>query len=92
MNVAQNFIAACLAALLAVSGFVTWWIRRPAGTLGVPVTPSRNIKLGIGMSLLIVFLCCFLPLMGASLLVALLLDWLIFKRLNWFRSKANVTA
>lgn len=92
MNVAQNLIAACLAALLAVSGFVTWWIRRPAGSLGVPTTPSRNIKLGLGMSALIVFLCCFLPLMGASLLVALLLDWLIFKRLNWFRAKANVAA
>ncbi|PWQ99237.1 PepSY-associated TM helix domain-containing protein [Leucothrix arctica] len=92
LNLAQNSLAACLGVILAVSGFAAWWTRRPVGSLGVPAAPQRNIKLGTGITALIVFLAIFLPLMGVSLVVAMLLDWLIFKRLNWFRSKADVIA
>lgn len=39
------------------------------------------------MILLVIALCILLPLVGASLIVALVLDWLIFRRLGWFQSR-----
>lgn len=86
LNIAQNTLAAILGMLLSVSGFAAWWKRRPAGGLGVPNAPEAS--LGTGMGLLVVALMLLLPLMGATLVVALLLDWLIFRRNGWFTSKA----
>lgn len=84
LNVAQNTLAAVLAFVLAATGFVAWWKRRPAGQLGVPAAPEA--ALSTGMSALVIGLALLLPLMGLSLGVALLLDWLIFRRLGWFRA------
>lgn len=84
LNVVQNTIAALLAILLAVSGFVSWWKRRPAGSLGVPAAPSASLSKG--MMVLLVVLACLLPLMGASLLFVLALDWLVLRRFGLFRS------
>ncbi|MEM8823134.1 MAG: PepSY domain-containing protein [Pseudomonadota bacterium] len=84
LNVAQNTVAALAAVMLSVSGFVAWWMRRPAGTLGVPQAPQ--VGLGWPIAALTVTLMILFPLMGASLLLALLLDWLIFRRLGWFRT------
>ncbi|MEM9975214.1 MAG: PepSY domain-containing protein [Pseudomonadota bacterium] len=89
-NVLQNTVAALLGLLLSVSGFVAWWMRRPAGTLGVPAAPEA--ALGTGMIVLIIALAILFPLMGASLIVALMLDWLLFRRLGWFRSRAAADA
>lgn len=62
--------------VLAISGLVMWWKRRPPGRsrgLGAPSVPSgarvRFAVLGIVLPLAILF-----PLTGASLLVALLAD------------------
>ncbi|MEL6645899.1 MAG: PepSY domain-containing protein [Pseudomonadota bacterium] len=85
-NVLQNTAAAALGLMLSVSGFVAWWMRRPAGSLGVPAAPEA--ALGTGMTVLIIGLAILFPLMGASLVVALILDWLIFRRLGWFRTAA----
>ncbi|MBU2993511.1 PepSY domain-containing protein [Octadecabacter sp. 1_MG-2023] len=84
LNLAQNTIAALLALLLSVSGFVAWWKRRPAGKLGVPAAPEA--ALGWGMMALVVGLSLLFPLVGASLIVALILDWLLFRRLGLFRT------
>ena len=83
-NLAQNTLAALLGVVLSVSGFVAWWMRKPAGKLGVPAAPDA--ALGTGMIILIITLMILLPLMGISLIAALALDWLIFKRLGWFRA------
>ncbi|MEL7214180.1 MAG: PepSY domain-containing protein [Pseudomonadota bacterium] len=83
-NLAQNTLAALLGVVLSVSGFVAWWMRRPAGSLGVPAAPEA--ALSTGMILLVIALMILLPLMGLSLIVALALDWLIFRRLGWFRA------
>ncbi|MEE9455087.1 MAG: PepSY domain-containing protein [Paracoccaceae bacterium] len=83
LNIIQNLVAAILGVVLAVSGFVAWWKRRPVGKLGVPATPDA--MLGWGMIVLVVVLAILLPLMGASLVLALILDWVIFKRLGWFQ-------
>lgn len=87
LNVVQNTLAAALGAILAVSGFAAWWIRRPKGELGVPAAPEASI--GVGMAILILALMILLPLMGVSLLVALGLDWLLFRRLGWFRARSD---
>ncbi|WP_224825557.1 PepSY domain-containing protein [Cognatishimia sp. MH4019] len=84
LNLAQNTLAAALGVVLSVSGFVAWWMRRPAGSLGVPAAPDA--ALGTGMIPLVIALMILLPLMGLSLIVALALDWLIFRRLGWFQS------
>ncbi|MEM8801501.1 MAG: PepSY domain-containing protein [Pseudomonadota bacterium] len=85
LNVAQNTLAAFLAFALSVTGFVAWWKRRPAGELGVPRAPEASLS--GGMIVLLIGLAIFLPLMGASLIVALILDWLIFRRLGWFTGR-----
>jgi uncharacterized iron-regulated membrane protein len=84
LNLALNTLAAVLALVLSVTGFVAWWKRKPAGSLGVPAAPEA--ALGFGMMGLVLILMLLLPLMGASLILALALDWLLFKRLGWFRA------
>lgn len=87
MNQALNTLAALLGVALSVSGFVAWWMRRPAGSLGVP--RATDAALSTGMLALIIGLALLFPLMGATLLLALLLDWLVFSRLGWFRAEAS---
>ena len=84
-NILQNTLAALLAVVLSVSGFVAWWMRKPAGSLGVPAAPEA--ALGTGMIVLVIGLAIVFPLMGASLILALVLDWLLFRRLGWFRAQ-----
>lgn len=88
LNVAQNSLAALLGVTLSVSGFVAWWMRRPAGSLGVPNAPERSLS--NGMIMLIIALAILFPLMGATLLLALLLDWLIFSRIGLLRPKVTL--
>ncbi|NWJ26576.1 PepSY domain-containing protein [Rhizobium sp. RM] len=71
---------ACLGIiLLATSGGIMWWKRRPTGSLGVPPMPQdRRVLCGLIAILAmggIVF-----PLVGMSLLVMLLLDLLMQSR------------
>ncbi len=82
-NLLLNTLAAVLGFTLALSGFIAWWKRRPAGELGVPSAPDARLGWGYGVAILGMMIL--LPLMGASLLIALLLDWLLFKRLGWFK-------
>ncbi|MDX8350281.1 PepSY domain-containing protein [Cognatiyoonia sp. IB215446] len=89
LNLAQNTLAAILALVLSVSGFVAWWMRRPVGSLGVPAAPDAS--LGTGMILLVIGLSILFPLVGASLIVALILDWLIFRRVGWFQGVSKAT-
>lgn len=84
VNLAQNTLAAVLALLLSVTGFVAWWKRRPSGSLGVPNAPDA--ALSPTMMVLIIAVSILFPLVGASLIIALLVDWLLFRRLGWFRA------
>ncbi|NIE65789.1 PepSY domain-containing protein [Burkholderia sp. Ax-1719] len=64
-------------AALAVTGFVMWWLRRPTRTVGAPsreraAPPMRAWKAGLAI-LAVIF-----PLMGATIVAVLLLDWLFF--------------
>ncbi len=72
-------LAACMGiVMLAVSAAVMWWKRRPAGSLGVPPMPSdRRVFRGL-LAILLVGGVLF-PLVGASLVTMLALDWLYLK-------------
>ncbi|WP_199753084.1 PepSY domain-containing protein [Actinoplanes sp. ATCC 53533] len=83
-------IAFCLGVIfMCVTGPLMWWRRRPkgAGTLGAPRgrLPLRTTPL---LALVIVGLAVLLPLFGVSLVVILLLDQLLLRRVprlkNWF--------
>jgi uncharacterized iron-regulated membrane protein len=67
-------LGGCIAVwLLAISGFIMWWKRRPKGRLAPPAVPPgprvRAAILGIVLPLAILY-----PLTGLSLILALLLD------------------
>lgn len=75
-------VVTCLAiVLLCVSAAVMWIKRRPAGRLGVPPQPaSRRLQAGV-LALLLVGGAIF-PLVGASMLVMAVLDYLAFAPRN----------
>ncbi|CDG83655.1 PepSY-associated TM helix domain-containing protein [Janthinobacterium agaricidamnosum] len=73
-------LAACLAiVLLSVSGAIMWWKRRPAGALGVPPLPAAPRARKVVFALLGIGGLLF-PLVGASMLVMLLLDYLFARQ------------
>jgi uncharacterized iron-regulated membrane protein len=74
-------LAACLAILvMCVAAASMWWKRRPQGSLGAPPlpenwrTPRTILLIAIGFGVL-------LPLVGLSLLVALVVDVTVMRRL-----------
>lgn len=69
-------VAACLAIwLMAGSAVVMWWKRRPKGGLGVPTAPTDR-RAYFGLAAVVAPFAIFYPLVGASLLIALILDQL----------------
>ncbi len=65
---------------LSASGAVLWWRRRATGSLGAPA-PNLSPRFSWVLLLAVVALSCYLPLFGASLLVVLVLEWLVFARI-----------
>jgi uncharacterized iron-regulated membrane protein len=79
-NQLLNLFIAVGLVLLSVSGVMMWWKRRPQGTLGAP--PARSgAAPAIAFFALVIALGLYLPLFGASLIVILLLDRLLLRRL-----------
>lgn len=73
-------LTAALLVMLAVSGTVLWWRRRPTGLLGAPIPLSRP-RFGAVLVGAIVVLGVAMPLFGASLLVVLVVERLALRRL-----------
>jgi uncharacterized iron-regulated membrane protein len=70
-------LCACLAMLaLVVSSAVMWWKRRPAHALGVPAVPA-NLRVGKGAALIAVTLGAIYPLVGASMVLMVLVEWIL---------------
>ena len=67
-------------ALLAVSGGVMWWKRRPEGLLGAPPI-ARSLKPATGFFALLVLLGFYLPLFGGSMLIVIAVERLVLRRL-----------
>jgi uncharacterized iron-regulated membrane protein len=65
---------------LAVSGAVMWWRRKPEDVLGAPALRAWP-PLAIGFVGLLVLLGVFLPMVGASMILVLLVENLILRRL-----------
>ncbi|RNF35300.1 PepSY-associated TM helix domain-containing protein [Paracoccus methylarcula] len=69
--------AACLAIVaMSVSAAVMWWKRRPARRLGVPPVPS-DPRVFRGLMAILILGGLLFPLVGASLLAMLALDWAV---------------
>lgn len=67
-------IAACLAIIvMAVAAVTMWWKRRPAGSLGAPRAPV-DWRAPRGVAVIAIVAGVFFPLVGLTLLVALVLD------------------
>ncbi|WP_083681471.1 PepSY domain-containing protein [Paenibacillus sp. FSL A5-0031] len=81
-------LIACMGLILvAISSYVMWRKRKPEGKLGAPAKPkSRKITIGV----LIIMLACgaLMLLVGLSILVVLILDLFILRRIkslrHWF--------
>ncbi|MES2739336.1 MAG: PepSY domain-containing protein [Pseudomonadota bacterium] len=73
-------LAACLATMaLCVSGVLTWWKRRPPGRLAAP--PRReDDRLTRGVIGIVVLCAIVFPLLGASILLASLVDCALTRR------------
>lgn len=66
--------------MVAVSGAVMWWRRRPVGLLGAPVRLSRP-SVGVGLVGLVVALGLYMPMFGATLILVLTAEKLLLRRL-----------
>ncbi|UTW56292.1 PepSY domain-containing protein [Kordiimonas sp. SCSIO 12610] len=73
-NKALGVLTALMVIMLAVSGTVIWWKRRPEGKLAAPERPIDH-RIKPVLFGLIIFFALFLPMMGISLVVALILEW-----------------
>ncbi|MGM0974760.1 MAG: PepSY-associated TM helix domain-containing protein [Bacillota bacterium] len=81
--ISQLFILALVIGIvmIAVSGFVMWWKRRPKGKLGTPSLPE-NFRMLKVVAIIVLVLSIFFPLVGLSLLVVWVLDWLVIRRVS----------
>jgi uncharacterized iron-regulated membrane protein len=66
--------------LICVSAIVLWWRRRPEGILGAPV-PSGRPRFTYALGILVIALGIYLPLFGLSLLLVVLIERSILRRL-----------
>lgn len=76
-----NLILVIALIIIPVSGLIMWWKRKPEGMLGAPTLPT-NFKMVKGLTVIVIALGIFFPLVGMSLLLVWLLDLLIFSRIK----------
>lgn len=79
----NQLVMLCICVLiitLAMTGAVMWWQRRPQGRLGAPAMPS-NFPLWRSATAILLVLAIVFPLVGASLIVMLLFDYLLVRRI-----------
>jgi uncharacterized iron-regulated membrane protein len=72
-------LAGCVAiVLLAVSAIIMWWKRRPIGKLGLPPAPEDK-RVAVAVLATTAVVGVIYPLVGASLMLALAIDWVILR-------------
>lgn len=72
-------LTALLLVLLAVSGAVMWWRRRPMGLLGAPL-PRGRPRFGMALVAAILVLALYMPLFGVTLLLVWIVETLVLRR------------
>ncbi|MEA5448314.1 PepSY domain-containing protein [Leptolyngbya sp. CCNP1308] len=79
-------VAALIVLLLAITGAVMWWQRRPqgAGLIGAPAIPAHVQNWRMPLAIVAVLGLVF-PLVGLSLVVVLLLDYIVLNRIPALR-------
>jgi len=76
-------LAGCIAiVVLAVSSVTMWWKRRPKKSLGLPPPPA-DARVYRGLVAIIVPIAIFYPLVGVSLVVALLVEGAFLLLTHW---------
>lgn len=83
-------LIACIGLILvAISSYMMRKKRKPEGKLGAPSQP-KNKKVTLGILIIMLICGVLMPLVGLSILIVLLLDLLIIRRINplrnWFSS------
>ncbi|WP_261886385.1 PepSY-associated TM helix domain-containing protein [Vibrio pomeroyi] len=73
--------------VVSVTGGVMWWMRRPSGQrkLGAPPKFGDAGLWKVGL-VTVVAISVLFPLAGATIVTALLLDWLLFSRVERFKA------
>jgi uncharacterized iron-regulated membrane protein len=72
----------CLVVItLGITSIVMWWQRRPAMQLGAPPMPKNMPSLWKGFVAILLVTGFVFPLLGASLVAALALDFLVIRRI-----------
>ena len=84
-NQALGVLTAAGLCLLAVSGVVMWWRRRPEGKLGAP-EPVGSDRLALGLGVLLLGFGLFLPLFGLSLIMVGLIERLVLRHIPGVRA------
>lgn len=79
-NQLLGLITAAGLVLMCVSGPILWWRRREPGKLGAP-KPLAAPRFSWGLLALVIALAIYLPLFGASLVVVLLAERLVLRRI-----------
>lgn len=72
---------------VAASGVILWWKRKPKDHMGAPKLPKGITSKGF-IALMIMMGIIF-PLFGLSLVIILLIDWLVIKRINHLKKFFN---
>jgi uncharacterized iron-regulated membrane protein len=90
-NQLLGLVAAIGVLTLSVSSVVLWWRRREPGVLGAPqaLAPPR---FSAGLLALVVLLGIYLPLFGASLVLVLLLEATLLRRVPRIRNWLGLSA
>ena len=75
VNIWINTAFALSLAWMTATGLASWWLRRPAGRLGVPA--KRSVEWHLPMKAAALFMCIILPIFGISVAIVAGVDKLI---------------
>ena len=67
INIWLNTAFASSLIWLSVTGVLSWWTRRPAGTVGAPPKPDGDMPLAVRA--MVIVACALMPLFGASIVL-----------------------
>ena len=78
-NIALNALLCLGIFMLGATSVVMWWLRRPAGRVGVPLYP-QSFRLPVILGIAALLLSAAFPVTGVAILAFALIDFLLPKR------------